>query len=245
MQYVCELRQLFLQRLECIIYLMYYPNIKDSVKKMRKKGASIGDISKKFHISKSTISLWCRDIILTKFLIGKIQTKGKMKSVRALLRYSEFKRKERIKRHALQKKEGADMIGSLSNRDILMIGLGLYWGEGYKYENSELGFTNSNPKMILFYIKWLSFFNIDKTSLIFRLTLNEFFIKKEVKIQSFWINFLSIKKEQFSKTTFIKTNLKKASMKNIKTYKGILRVKVRKGTALRNNILGAIDHIAS
>ena len=34
-------------------------------------------------------------------------------------------------------------------------------------------------------------------------------------------------------------------MKNIKTYKGILRVKVRKGTALRNNILGAIDHIAS
>jgi len=61
---------------------------------------------------------------------------------------------------------------------------------------------------------------------------------------SFWINFLGIKKEQFSKTTFIQTDLKKASLKNIEKYKGILRVKVRKGTSLRNKILGAIDYIS-
>ena len=50
----------------------------------------------------------------------------------------------------------------------------------------------------------VKFFNIDKTSLIFRLTLNEFFIKKEVKIQSFWINFLSIKKNSFLKQLLLK-----------------------------------------
>ena len=161
------------------------------------------------------------------------------------MRYSESKRKARIERNIFQKKEGVTILGTLSGRDILMIGLGLYWGEGYKYENSELGFTNSNPYMIRFYFKWLGYWNIKKDSLIFRLTLNEFFKKEENNIKTFWINFLDIKKEQFSKTTFIKTNLKKGSLKNKEKYKGILRVKVRKGTALRNKIMGAIEHIST
>ncbi|KKQ26235.1 MAG: hypothetical protein US41_C0038G0005 [Parcubacteria group bacterium GW2011_GWB1_37_13] len=128
---------------------------------------------------------------------------------------------------------------------IILYCLGLYWGEGYKYENGEFGFTNSNPLMIHFYFKWLKLWDVEKNSLVFRLTLNEFFRKEENNIKLFWINFLGIKKEQFSKTTFIKTSLKKASLKNILKYKGILRVKVRKGTLLRNKILGAIEHISS
>ena len=223
---------------------MYYPHIKSTAQRMRKTGISLGDISKKLAVTKSTLSFWCKDIVLSEFAIRKIKTKGKVKSMRGLLKYSESKRKERITRNILQKQEGAKLVGELSNRDILMIGLGLYWGEGYKYENGELGFTNSNPYMIRFYFKWLRLWGVEKDSLIFRLTLNEFFRKEEKKVKFFWINFLNIKNEQFSKTTFIKTNLKKASHEDIEKYKGILRVKVRKGTALRNKILGAIEHIA-
>ena len=136
-------------------------------------------------------------------------------------------------------------INSVRKKELKAIGSMLYWGEGYKYENGELGFTNSSPNIIRFYFKWLKLWNVDKNSLIFRLTLNEFFGKEEKKILSFWIDFLDVKKEQFSKTTFIQTNLKKASIKNVEKYRGILRVKVRKGTALRNKILGAIEHISN
>ena len=224
---------------------MYYPEIKEKAKNMRRDGMSLGDIAKSLGINKSTLSFWCKDIILTQSAIKKIETKGKIKSVRGLLRYSEFKRKERMERNVLQKQEGAEKLGLLSNRDVLMVGLGLYWGEGYKYENGELGFTNSNPEMIRFYFKWLELWNVKKDSLIFRLTINEFFRKEEHDIKFFWINFLGIKEEQFSKTTFIKTNLKKASLKDVEKYKGILRVKVRKGTHLRNKILGAIEYISN
>ena len=223
---------------------MYYPRIKETAKKMRKSGISLGDISKKLHVTKSTLSFWCKDIVLSESAIRKIKTKGKVKSVKGLLRYSESKRKERMERSILQKQEGIKTVGILSSRDTLMIGFGLYWGEGYKYENGELGFTNSNPYMIRFYFKWLDLWNVEKGSLIFRLTVNEFFKKEENKIKTFWVNFLGIKKEQFSRTTYIKTNLKKASPENIEKYKGILRVKVRKGTSLRNKILGAIEYIA-
>ena len=224
---------------------MYYPHIKEVAKKMRESGLSLGDISKKLNVTKSTLSFWCKDIVLSESVINKIKTKGKIKSVRGLLRYSESKRKERMVRNSLQREEGAKMLGVLSHRDILMIGLGLYWGEGYKYENGEFGFTNSNPHMVSFYFKWLQLWDVKKEFLIFRLTLNEFFRKEENDIQLFWINFLDVKKEQFSKTTFIKTDLKKASIKNIEKYKGILRVKVRKGTAIRNKILGAIEYLSN
>ena len=224
---------------------MHYTYIKETAKKMRKEGISFGDISKKLEVSKSTLSFWFKDIILPESVIKRIKTRGNAKSIRGLLRYTESRRKERIERNIFQKQEGAGVVGKLSNRDILMAGLGLYWGEGYKYENSELGFTNSNPDMIRFYFKWLELWNIKKDSLIFRLSINEFFRKEENVIKNFWINFLGVKKEQFSKTTYIQTNLKKASKKNLEKYKGILRVKVRRGTALRNRILGAIEHISN
>ncbi len=222
---------------------MYYPHIKEAVQKMRQNGTSLSDIIKKFGITKSTASFWCKDIILTESAIKKIKTQGKEKSIKGLLRYSEFKRKERMDRNIFQKQEGVKILGTLSSRDILMIGIGLYWGEGYKYENGEFGFTNSSPRMIRFYFEWLKLWDINKDSLIFRLTINEFFRQNESKIKSFWITFLGIKNEQFSKTTFIKTNLKKASIKNLEEYKGILRVKVRKGTHVRNKILGVIEYL--
>ena len=92
---------------------------------------------------------------------------------------------------------------------------------------------------------WLKIFNVSKSDLIFRLTINQIFKSQENKIKNFWINLLDVKNDQFSKTTRIKTKLKKAFLKNGQTYKEILRVKVRKGTSLKNKILGAIEHISN
>ena len=102
--------------------------------------------------------------------------------------------------------------------------------------------------MFLLFIPLLLFFNHqylkDKIFIIKYLRVIEYiFLIVSILIQK--KNFLDVKKEQFSKTTFIQTNLKKASIKNVEKYRGILRVKVRKGTALRNKILGAIEHISN
>lgn len=222
---------------------MHYPHIKTKAQKMRRNGKSFGEISSKLQISKSTLSFWFKDIILNQKTIKKIKTRGSIKSTRALLQYAELSRRERMNRNTSQKKEGASIVENLSSRDRLMIGFGLYWGEGYKYENGELGFTNSNPYMIRFYIKWLKLWDVKKDMLIFKLTINEFFKHEEKYIKNFWINFLRIKKEQFSKTTLINTKLKKASKENLKNYKGVFRVKVRRGRDLRNKILGAIEQL--
>jgi hypothetical protein len=60
------------------------------------------------------------------------------------LKAAEFKRQQRMANTLISKHEGARDVGALSRRDVLILGLGLYWGEGYKYGNSELGFTIVN-----------------------------------------------------------------------------------------------------
>lgn len=224
---------------------MHNVNLKYKAKEMRKSGTSLGTISDYLNLNKSTISYWCRNIELKESAIKKIKIKGKERSVQALLRYSEIKRKERIQRTLINKKSGANLVGEFKERDLLMAGLGLYWGEGYKESNGELGFTNSNPNIIKFYISWLKIFNINESDLICRLTINHFFKLKEKQIKSFWINLLKIKEDQFSKTTYTKTELKKSYIKDISNYKGIMRIKVRRGLSLKNKILGAIDHIST
>ncbi len=190
------------------------------------------------------MSMWCKDIFLSSLIQKKISEDGKNKFLAGMLRYSERKRKERIERRESFKISGADLVGKVTERDMLVMGLGMYWGEGYKYENSELGFTNSNPKIIIFYIRWLNLFGVSINDLIFRLTINSFFKEYESEIKSFWINLLGVKEIQFSKTTIIKTLLLKASLEERQRYKGILRVKARRGLDLKNKILGAIEHIS-
>ena len=70
------------------------------------------------------------------------------------------------------------------------------------------------------------------------------FKMKETHLKQFWIIKLEVKENQFTKTTIIKSVLKKADLSKGNNYRGILRVKVRRGNALKNRILGAIDHIS-
>ena len=224
---------------------MYSIQIKNQAKSLRNRGKSIYDIAKILGLNPTTISYWCRDIKLSKSLIQKISDNGKKKTMVAMLVYTEKQRIERLSRQRKERMRGKRLLGKLSSRDLMIVCLGLYWGEGYKGSDGELGFTNSNPDIIKFYLSWLSLLCVPREDLIFRLTINDVFKNHAVQIKTFWITRLRVKEGQFSKTTLIKTGLKKADIFNEDTYKGILRVKVRSGNALKNRILGALEHIST
>ena len=224
---------------------MYSIQIKRRAQTLRKNGVSIYDIARVLNLNVTTISYWCRDIRLSKVMIDKISRRGKFKARAAMLVYTENQRKERFRRTKENRIAGAKLVGDISDRNALMVGLGLYWGEGYKESSGELGFTNSNLNIMKFYIKWLKFFGVAKEDLIFRLTLNDIFRAQERRLKKYWVSGLRVSEKQFTATSFIKTNLKKAITSKGNTYTGVLRVKVRRGNSLKNKILGAIDHISA
>jgi predicted transcriptional regulator len=210
---------------------------------LRKQGVSIGEVAKKLSVSKSTVSVWCRDISLSEKAILRIAKSGKVKSVAGLMRYSEKIRQKRIVSTELSMFKGSKKLGKLSDRDIYCIGLGLYWGEGYKQGNQEFGFTNSDPQMITFYLKWLEVvFDVSKDDLILRVSINQLHTNRIGEVENFWSKHTQVPRCKFTKPSLVKTASKKVYA-NHAEHMGTLRIKVRRGTDMRREVLGAIKSI--
>lgn len=212
---------------------------------LRKKGLNIRDIAEKLDVSKSSVSNWCRDIALTQKQIQQLEKKRKDGQHRGSMIAAERKRALRKKRVKETRALGATDIGRLSKRDLYMLGLGLYWGEGYKSDNGELGFTNSDSGLISVYIQWLNqIYGVTKKELIFRVGINAIHKERESEVLAYWTQILSVPLGQFTKTSFIKSKTKK-KYGNMHTHYGTLRVKVRRGTNLQRRILGSIEHLGT
>lgn len=217
--------------------------VKLEAKRLRKQGCGLNHIARTLGVSKSTASLWCRDVRIPASAKALLDGRTKKNSLDGLARYAANQKK--LRRQAITEAElaGVRNLGSLSKRDIYCIGLGLYWGEGYKRGSQEFGFTNSDPRMVEFYIKWLGVvFSVPKTDLIFRVSINMQHQSRVKKVEEYWQALLNVPVTQFTKTSLIKTvSKKKNSNKN--NHMGTLRIKVRKGTRMRREILGAIKSI--
>jgi hypothetical protein len=171
---------------------MYYQETKKEAIRLRKDGYSYTYIRDTLKVPKSTLSDWLHNI---KFIPNKVtlETIGRARIESG--KYKNNLKKENINKANLQAEKD---IGTISNRDIMMLGLGIYIGEGGK----TAGLTrliNSDPKIIRLAIKWFKFcFNIKMKNLTLRLHLypdND--INKSI---NYWSKETKIPKEQFTKT---------------------------------------------
>lgn len=209
----------------------------------RQKGVSISDIATHLKVSKSTVSTWCKDIVLSTEAIETISRVSKSKSTKSLLLYTESLRVKRQQNIIASAAMGKKKVGKLSERDIYCIGLGLYWGEGYKRGGQEFGFTNSDPRMIKFYIIWLqTTFKVSSADLIARVSINSSHQSRVEEVERYWSKTTGISRTQFTKISLLQSQSKKVYADNEHHY-GTLRIKVRRGTTMRREVLGAIAEI--
>jgi transcriptional regulator with XRE-family HTH domain len=210
---------------------------------LRQQGYSLNEIAKKLLISKSTASLWLRNITLDKNAKLRLGQRTKAKSLNGLMSYSKKLRDNKIKQIKHDEGEGKKLLGKLSKRDIFCIGIGLYWGEGYKRGSQEFGFTNSDPVMVKFYIMWLNVvFGVNKKDLILRISINVSHQKRIAEVERFWTHTTGMSLSQFTKTSFIKASSNK-KYANPSSHMGTLRIKVKNGTRMRRMVIGAIKSV--
>lgn len=210
---------------------------------LRKSGLSINEISKQLKVSKSTSSLWCRRVGLTpkqKFLL---RTKMIKAGMRGRLKGSMVNRLKKEEVQKVIKEEVGSLIHTLTKRDKLMLLVALYWGEGAK-TSSKFLFVNSDPEMILLVKNILTeLFLVKNGDIYVTLQINRIHEKREKEIISFWSNKLKIPKDQFSKTYYINV-LPKKRYKNESEYKGIIRMRVARGSKLQYKMLSLIKRVA-
>jgi len=213
---------------------------------LRRKGLSINEIAEKLRMQKSgSISKWCCNIILTPEQIERLAKKQKSGSYKGRMKFLETIRKTRMKEVALLRKQGLREIGSLDRRDLFISGIAMYWSEGYTYSGGEqVGFTNSDPKMILLILRWFKeICQVPDDRFSLQVKINKVHKNRVQKVESYWSKLTGISLNQFNKTVFIKAKSKKI-YPNHNSHYGTLRITVRRGTQLRRKINGWIEGLA-
>lgn len=183
--------------------IMYYPEIKQKAIKLRKAGYSYNYIVKHVPVAKSTLSEWLHDIPFTpnEYTLRTIGS--------AHVASGNYKHKimiESLRRAEIQAQKD---IGILSKRDIIMLGLGIYIGEGGKTVNITK-ITNSDYKIIKFAIKWFkTSFGVDMKQ--FKIRLHLYRDNDEKRSIEYWSKNTGIPKNQFFKSSFDRRTNKKLS----------------------------------
>jgi transcriptional regulator with XRE-family HTH domain len=171
-------------------------NIKAKSKaiELRKKGMSYSQIKNEFGISKSTLSGWLFDMPLSEDKIRKLRDFNPMR----IERCRNTKMKKRENRLSLVYKKVSEDIGKINKRELFLVGLFLYWGEGSKTSKYTTAFTNTDPMMVKFFIRWVTeCLGVKKTNLDILLHLY-----KDMNIKDstdFWVKELKIPVSQFKK----------------------------------------------
>lgn len=216
---------------------------KIKARELRKQGQSIKEIAKKLNVSKSSASIWCRDIELTKIQIARLDERKLKGGYKGRLKGAKIQREKYLKKVKKLEKEGFNQIRKLSKKDILIAGIALYWGEGNRKWHIS-GFGNSDSRMIVFMIFWFKkILGIDEKRLSLHVGINQIHENRIKKVEKYWSEITGIPKNQFTKTIFQKVKNKKI-YKNHNSYYGTLHIRIRKSSDLQHKIHGLINALA-
>lgn len=211
-------------------------------RELRKQGESIREIAKKVRVTKGSVSLWCRDIVLTQDQVERLVESERKGSVVGRMKSWEWHREEKRTRFERLHKIGYQEVSVNTNNDLFLLGLAIYWSEGSKNDGRVL-LTNSDPHMIKLYIHWLKeCFYIMPNQITCRVTINELHSDRKEEIEQYWAKVVDLPMSQFTKTTMIHSKWTKM-YENRNMYYGVLAVHVQKSTDLSYRVMGSIDRL--
>lgn len=215
-------------------------NLRKQAVYLRRRGWSYKIISERLGLSKSTLSDWLREIKYTpnQTVIARIKA-GPAKA-------AVIKQKRRSKEIAILKKEGFRTIGKIFRRDLLLLGIGIYMGEGSKlYEITRV--INSDPRIIKLAIVW--FKNICGVSTQnFAIAVHLYPDTPQKEALAYWSRKTGIPKRQFEKVQ-IDRRLGKSIKKQGHLPYGTAHLTIRSrgdtrfGVTLHRRIIGWIEAV--
>lgn len=162
---------------------------------LRAQGWPYNDIAAELGVSKSSVSLWCRDVAIDEAAWAERAHANRNHGARnrrpnrlQLARIADIERGRR---------EGALTIGELSHRDLMIAGVALYAGEGFK-TGAAVGLANCDARMIALFLSWFRrFFATDEQRFRVRLYLHEGLDLEAAT--AFWSDLTQVPPSQFGK----------------------------------------------
>lgn len=216
-------------------------DLRERARELRRQGRTYNEIQAELGCSKSSVSLWVRDLPHPEPKCTPEEQRARMNAGLARLRADQERERQATKQAA------AAMIGELSDRELFVLGVGLYWAEGQKskpYARREaVTFINSDPDVIRVYLAWLRLLGIAPERLNYRVMIHE--SADVATAEAYWADLVRVDVSTFQRTTLKKHNPKTVRKNTGDDYRGCLVIRVRQGADLYCRIEGSWKGIAT
>jgi len=218
--------------------------------KLRLQGKSYGEIQKSLGVSKSTLSEWLSNVVISEQARIRIEQRSRKKSVAGLIKRNKQQTiNAQIRAKNIRKQAIAEMA-DLSKKDLLILGSALYWAEGYKKLKTRNGkevthhgvsLTNSDPFLVKIFLRFLrEYCNVPEEKIKAGLRIFEHHNADE--ILKFWQKETKILSSNFGKIyRGISISSQRKRPFNRLPY-GVIQINVN-NTALFHKIMGYIEGI--
>lgn len=157
----------------------------EEARALRAQGKTLAEIAATLGVSKSSASIWTRDVEFTP-----------QPRRRSANRRPHRQQLEKLRQIQELNDEGIRRIGVLSERAFFTAGVAMYAGEGFKTDG-EVGMANTDPTILGFFCAWLRrFFEIDESRLRMRVYLHKGWDLEAA--EAFWSELTGIPRSQFT-----------------------------------------------
>lgn len=214
------------------------PRAKDDLRararELRLQGWTYDQIEVELGCSRSSVSLWVRDLPEPEARYTPEEQRALMREGLARRRAMEDEGREKTRLGARRE------TSELTDRELFTAGVALYWAESSKskpYDSRERAvFVNSDPGVIQTYLAWLDLLDVDRERLKFRVLIHE--TADIDAAHRFWAEIAGIDTSIFAKPTLKKHNPKTVRKNTGDGYHGCLVITVARSANLYNRIEG-------
>ncbi|RPF34068.1 hypothetical protein [Streptomyces sp. TLI_185] len=209
--------------------------LRERARELRQQGWTYNQIQAELGCSKSSVSLWVRDLPHPEPKCTPEEQRARMNEGLARLHAGRDQERQATKSAA------AAAVGKLSDRELFIAGVALYWAEGAKdkpHRRTEvLQFINSDPNVIKLFLRWLELLEVKRDRLTLRVSIHE---TADVEAaEQFWADIVGVDVTAFSKATLKKHNPRTVRKNTGDTYRGCLVIYVRQSADLYRRMEGA------
>jgi hypothetical protein len=205
----------------------------DAARRLRGEGRSVRDIAEILDVSKGSVSLWVRDIVLTEDQVAALVARNPIYN-RQLHGGKARSAASRMRRLASQE-EG--YLRAQLDESLHVGGCMLYWGEGDKSRN-RLSICNSDVRLLAYFLRFLrECYGVPNDRLSVRCQLHD--LSRAADAQLHWANGLGIPADA---VIIQKVAASRASTRKRRELPwGTCRLAVTKSCCLVQEIFGAIQ----
>lgn len=204
-------------------------------RELRLQGRTYDEIAQELVVSKSSVSLWTRD--LPKPDRGPDDISPRLAGLR---RHFELRRTRVAAERAAERQRWSEGIGPLSERELLIAGTVAYWAEGTKSKpwrpEQKVVFVNSDADMIRLFHAFLAALGVQDDQLRLQVAIHE--SADVAAAELYWAAVMNVPVSDFLRST-LKRHRVPTNRKNTgEAYHGCLSIRVLQGAALYRRIEG-------